>query len=305
MKFLDELTGFGSKLSGAVSPYLSLASGIGSLFGNKNIDKQIKAQQEENQKNREYNLMLAQMQNDWSQDQWERENDYNLPINQRKRLEDAGLNPDLMYGNGGIQNIGASSPSMTSGAPSSPTDMSPLGQKKTIGDALRDSLNVELQRAQIDNLKADADRKNLDNDVQRELKDFLGLDFKDVEDVNHYLFSPQAQEYIFKLRGMSKDNYAKDIDIHGKEMDDVIRTLNFDLEKKVSTEEWKAMSEHFNKTVQECKEFIKNASLRLRGYSAEVQSKEADALWNSPDILKQLPSGLPMIVKLLKQVMGN
>lgn len=182
MGFLDKLTGFGTKLSGAVSPFLSLASGVGSLFENKNIDKQIKAQQTENQKNRDYNLMLAQMQNSWSQDQWERENEYNLPINQRKRLEDAGLNPDLMYGNGGIQNIGASSPSMTSGAPSSPTDMSPLGQKKTIGDALRDSLDTEFMRAQIKQVEANTRKTNADAGISEtqlnyeDAKQRLGLD---------------------------------------------------------------------------------------------------------------------------------
>ena len=42
------------------------ASMLGGLIGNnaqkKNINRQIRAQQEENQKNREYNLMLAQQQ---------------------------------------------------------------------------------------------------------------------------------------------------------------------------------------------------------------------------------------------------
>ena len=31
---------------------------------------------------------------------WERQNEYNLPVNQRKRLQDAGLNPALMYKGG-------------------------------------------------------------------------------------------------------------------------------------------------------------------------------------------------------------
>lgn len=46
------------------------------------------------------NIDFANMQNQWQLDQWNRENEYNSAINQRKRLEEAGLNPYLMM-NGG------------------------------------------------------------------------------------------------------------------------------------------------------------------------------------------------------------
>lgn len=45
---------------------------------------------------------------------WNAQNEYNLPSNQMKRLEDAGLNPNLVYGHG--TNTLASSPSPTSQA---------------------------------------------------------------------------------------------------------------------------------------------------------------------------------------------
>lgn len=123
------------------------ASLLGSLIGKKSqnnqIDKQIAAQKEENEKNRAYNLQLAQMQNAWNQEQWERENEYNSPVNQMKRFEEAGLNPDLMYGQGNSGNAMQLSGGLTSGAPSSPTDFSVLGQKKTLGDVVKDSLQTE------------------------------------------------------------------------------------------------------------------------------------------------------------------
>ena len=137
------------------------ASFLGGLIGNNsqknNIDKQIRAQQEENQKNREYNLMLAQQQNAWNVEQWERENEYNSPEKQMERYRKAGLNPDLMAG--GAQNLSASSPMMTAGAPSTPVDMSMLGQKPTLGQAIQSALRDSMLGAQIDNIKADTEEK--------------------------------------------------------------------------------------------------------------------------------------------------
>lgn len=130
-KFLNTL----GEASKAASPWISIASGIGSLFGhNSNIDKSIAAQERENEKNRQYNLKLAQMQNRWNLDQWNRENAYNDPKAVMARLAAAGLNPDLMYNNGAGSLTAASSPGMTSGAPSSPVDMSPLANKQTVGE---------------------------------------------------------------------------------------------------------------------------------------------------------------------------
>lgn len=136
----------------------ALVSGIFGVVGqreqNRNIDKQLKAQAAENERTRQYNLHLAQMQNQWNLDQWNRENAYNLPSAQMARLREAGLNPDMMYQNGASGLTAASSPSMTSGAPATPQDMSALGMKQTVGDAMQNALSMEMQRAQIEATKA-------------------------------------------------------------------------------------------------------------------------------------------------------
>lgn len=46
------------------------------------------------------NLELQARQNAWNLEQWNRNNEYNTPLNQIKRLKEAGLNPNLMYGQG-------------------------------------------------------------------------------------------------------------------------------------------------------------------------------------------------------------
>lgn len=145
------------------------ASLLGGILGNKsssrNTDASIRAQQEENEKNREYNLMLAQMQNQWNQDQWERENDYNSPEAQMERLKSAGLNPDLMMSQGAHNISGQMSGSMTAGAPSQPVDMSALGQKPTLGQAIQIALRDSMIGAQIDNIKANTEKTRNESSI--------------------------------------------------------------------------------------------------------------------------------------------
>lgn len=215
-KFLDSLVRFGKGFSSAVSPFLGIASGISSLFGNKNIDKQIRAQQEENQKNRDWNLMLAQMQNQWSQDQWERENEYNTPINQRERLQEAGLNADLMYGHGGISNLAASSPAMTSGQGSQPVDVSVLGRKATIGDMIQQGLQTRMVEAQIKATEAQARKTAADAGISEtqlnyeDAKQRLGLDIsQQTYDNLKQTFSNLEQDWNIKNYEIEKMNYEQ------------------------------------------------------------------------------------------------
>ena len=91
---------------------------IGGYQQNQNIDKQIEANKEENQRNRDWNLNLAKMQNRWNIDQWNRENAYNTPAARKSRMLAAGLNPDLAYSQGGSFVPAAASPEMTAGSPS-------------------------------------------------------------------------------------------------------------------------------------------------------------------------------------------
>lgn len=139
---------------------LGAVSSIGSMIGqNRAIRQQINAQREENQKNREYNLMLARTQNQWNIEQWQRENDYNSPTAQMSRFRAAGLNPNLVYGQ---MSNGASSPTLTSGAASSPTDMSAIGNKRNFGQAMQEALNLEMQKAQIEAIKAGTEKTKED-----------------------------------------------------------------------------------------------------------------------------------------------
>lgn len=144
------------------------ASFLGGLISNnsqrKAVKEQIRAQELENQRNREYNLMLAQQQNAWNVEQWERENEYNDPAAQMKRFKNAGLNPDLMAGSG-AQNLSAPSPTMTAGAPSTSQDMSALGRRPNLGEAVQIALRDSMIGAQIDNIKANTEKTRNESSI--------------------------------------------------------------------------------------------------------------------------------------------
>lgn len=52
----------------------------------------------------ETNLQLARENRDWQEKMWNLNNQYNTPANQIARLKAAGLNPNLMYGQGTVGN---------------------------------------------------------------------------------------------------------------------------------------------------------------------------------------------------------
>lgn len=145
---IGALIGAGASLIGNI---------VGSTQQHSNIDKQIAAQREENQKNRDWNKAMAEQANKWSIEQWNRENAYNTPANVMERLRAGGVNPDLFYGNSG-QNLSAASPNVTPTPSSDPVDVSALGSKMTIGDITNNVVSQALASAQIEKLKADTEK---------------------------------------------------------------------------------------------------------------------------------------------------
>ncbi len=204
----------------------AIASGIGSLVGafssNKNIDKQIKAQQQENALTRQYNLMLAKQQNAWNLEQWNRENAYNDPSAQMQRLRAAGLNPDLMYQNGAQGLQAASSPVMTAGEPAQPVDMSAYRNRKTIGDVIQQAQSTMLAQQQVKKLEADTTGqklKNVEQDSQNTIRAldskfhsrFLQQQYQNLVDVHHQNVE-QLELLRSKVADMDEQVLAKSID---------------------------------------------------------------------------------------------
>ncbi len=102
------LASIGSAVGGALS---SVAS---DLLGNWQSNQYSKAAASK-QFEREQFMMDKQFENDL--EMWRKQNYYNSPANQMKRLEKAGLNPNLMYTNGNVGNA-TSMPTMSKGSAS-------------------------------------------------------------------------------------------------------------------------------------------------------------------------------------------
>lgn len=154
------------------------------------------------------NLFLARDQNMYNFQQWMRENQYNLPVNQVERLKQAGINPALAYANGSMMNEAAASPQMISGrvqAPYlSPVDLSQIrlnealaGKADKEGQATEDAnaranelqpYTVEQTKQMIDDLK-----QSISN-LEEELKGIrLDNERKEIENI---IASSTMQEAI-------------------------------------------------------------------------------------------------------------
>ena len=88
-------------ISYSIGPLVSagiglLAQGLASLFSSN-----IGQQKSKSLMNHQFKL---------NKDMFDYTNEYNLPVNQMERLKQAGLNPNLIYGNGSVAgNVGSSS----------------------------------------------------------------------------------------------------------------------------------------------------------------------------------------------------
>lgn len=140
---------FGQQWGGTIGASVSTIGNIISTYMNN------KANSEEALKDRQFQELMAQRANDWSIQQWNRENAYNDPSAQMERLRRAGLNPNLVFSNGSLNNSAAPSPSVQM-----PSGSSAAGSQHPF-------LIDPLTAAQIANINADTrlkeDQGNLFN----------------------------------------------------------------------------------------------------------------------------------------------
>lgn len=153
-KFSEILGNVASPLIGGAT---SLFAGIrSSKQQQKIIARQIEAQRKENEAQRRYNLMLAEKQNKWNIEQWQRNNDYNTPSAVMSRLRSAGINPHMYYSKGNAMGgVSTSSPEMTSGSPAEVVDTSGMLGQSTYGQSVQMAMDKAVQVASIRKLNAD------------------------------------------------------------------------------------------------------------------------------------------------------
>lgn len=94
-----------------VAPAIISGAGslLGGLFGAGGSAKAAKYQLQAARETNRMNYQIAQENNAFNQRMWEKQNAYNSPVEQRRRLEQAGLNPNLMM-NGGSAGTAETAP---------------------------------------------------------------------------------------------------------------------------------------------------------------------------------------------------
>lgn len=191
---------------------LQAASGIGSLISG---NKQQKAQERENEKNRQFNAEQARLNREFQRSE-SRYNlayqaQYNSPAAQVQRLKDAGLNPALAYGN---SNTGMVSAQSASGSQASASGSSLGGEslraagfqqlgQSAMENAQIQAINTKRKGDELDNLAKQTDLawQQLEKDQQFEINGLL----IDAQEVKNEISKAELQETIQRVENLKQD----------------------------------------------------------------------------------------------------
>ncbi len=162
-----------SKCNPLVAPAIIAGAGsmLGGLFGAAGSAKAAKYQLQAARETNQMNYQIAQENNAFNQRMWEKQNAYNSPVEQRRRLEQAGLNPNLMM-NGGSAGIAETAPTAdTSGVQQVPDIGSTIASGyQQFGSSLSNAAsqiagmvyNNGLQQANVNKAQAEAQSASQD-----------------------------------------------------------------------------------------------------------------------------------------------
>ncbi|AXH77554.1 MAG: DNA pilot protein [Microviridae sp.] len=178
----------------ALAAGISAVTGIGSglidaAYAKRNTDLQNKA-----------NIKLAEYQYSKDLEMWNKGNAYNAPIEQMKRLKEAGLNPNLVYGNGAGQSQAAALPKYQ--APTQSYNYKPPVDPLAMLGAFQD---FQLRNAQIRTQNAEAEKGETENLY---LKSFLiGRNSRQKQDIDKNVFNfDTANEKLAQLQELGTFN---------------------------------------------------------------------------------------------------
>ena len=283
---MSDLIGLGSSIAGG------LISGIGSIVGgNKSAhaskyaaDKQYQAQRETNAINRQ----IAQENNAFNERMWNAQNEYNSALNQRKRLEQAGLNPYLML-NGGSAGTAESAPTAdTSGTAVAPDigntiAQGGIAQGNSITSAAQQiaqfAFGSRLQNAQASNAEQDALYKSIENEFAAAL--FLAKlrgqwTQNKISDQEYYYLKDSMKDRLALNKSQLDLNYSQQYSLEqqGEVSRNTIELLQLDKAIKQENLKWLPQEKYanFRAMLQNIETAISQQHLN------EAQAKQARAM---------------------------
>lgn len=162
-----------SKCNPLVAPAIIAGAGsmLGGLFGAVGSAKAGKYQLQAARETNQMNYQIAQENNAFNQRMWEKQNAYNSPVEQRRRLEQAGLNPNLMMTGGSAGTAETAPTADTSGVQQVPDIGSTIASGyQQFGSSLSNAAsqiagmvyNNGLQQANVNKAQAEAQSASQD-----------------------------------------------------------------------------------------------------------------------------------------------
>ena len=169
----------------------------------------IKLQREQNA----WNERQAEKANKWNIEQWERENLYNSPVQQMQRLEQAGLNPNLMYSQG---NPGSAS-SLKSEMPSSVAPARVNSSLQFLGNSLVPAISMyqDLQNKQAQLSVQQKQAALLDQEIAGKALDNVTKGYMNNVSYSKSKYAEGHADYDYMLKQIKFDSAAKDLHIKG------------------------------------------------------------------------------------------
>lgn len=157
-----------------------------------------RAQRKENQKQRQWASDMFERQNERDIAFWQMQNAYNDPSAQMERLKNAGLNPNLVYGNGADAQAG---PIATHSAPTPQTRAETHENMfAPLANTASNYLAIRQQQANIRRTEAEAraiDERNVEQMFNNQTMQTLGVD--------HYV------KHQGRIYDVLEQNYAKQL----------------------------------------------------------------------------------------------
>lgn len=143
------------------------ASILGNLLNKNSV-------QQTNQQQQDFNTQMYNKQRADALSDWDRQNQYNSPSQQMQRFKEAGLNPNLIYGQM------SNAPAVRSTDMKAPDFVAPKYDTSKIGDTLGNYLNLQKQQVDISNdkkagalLDQQIEGKKLENDNLKDQSPWL------------------------------------------------------------------------------------------------------------------------------------
>lgn len=262
-----------------------VGSVIGNIQSSKNVDKQIEAQRKENAANRDFNAKQAQLNRDYQTGQILDYRQYNSPLAQVKRLQEAGFHPTAALGQMSPSDAGLSSGSAAASSGGiSPVGYSPLD----VTSSARSLAETRLLNAQADAAEAKATKDEADTNTIDSMRDGL-VTLQNIE----IEFAPKLKEVqLIQLRSIA-EKLNQDISESKERINQIVAQTNVLKQHAISTEldnAWKDKtfdtrvkqeSARLHISEQEYRYMVASFTMRLANLGADTNSKLASALRDS------------------------